>query len=69
MSTDAYRIAATRLSELAVSIAQKFDHHISYLDLGGGFASKNTLRGAFLSGEDTTPSFEEYAEGNHISYN
>jgi diaminopimelate decarboxylase len=30
--------------------------------MGGGFATKNTLKGAYLSGEDTTPSFDEYAE-------
>ncbi len=62
MSVDGYRIAATKLSDLVFNIAQKYDHHISYIDMGGGFASKNTLRGAFLSGEDTTPSFDEYAE-------
>jgi diaminopimelate decarboxylase len=62
MSADAYRIAAAKLADLAVNIAQKFDHYISYIDMGGGFASKNTLRGAYLSGEDTTPSFDEYAE-------
>jgi len=62
MSVDAYRIAATKLADLACNIAQKFDYNISYIDMGGGFASKNTLRGAFLSGEDTTPSFDEYAE-------
>ena len=62
MSTDAYRIAATKLADLACNIAQKYDHDISYIDMGGGFASKNTLKGAYLSGEDTTPSFDEYAE-------
>ena len=62
MSVDAYRIAATKLADLAFNISRKFDHFISYLDMGGGFASKNTLKGAYLSGEDTTPSFEEYAE-------
>jgi diaminopimelate decarboxylase len=62
MSVEAYRIAATKLSDLAAAIAQKFGHHVSYIDMGGGFASKNTLKGAFLSGEDTTPSFDEYAE-------
>jgi diaminopimelate decarboxylase len=62
MSVEAYRTAATKLSVLAHEIAQKFDHHISYIDMGGGFASKNTLKGAYLSGEDTTPSFDEYAE-------
>jgi diaminopimelate decarboxylase len=62
MSVEAYRIAATKLSDLAFNIAQKFGHFISYIDMGGGFASKNTLRGAYLSGEDTTPLFDEYAE-------
>ncbi len=62
MSAESYRIAASKLAELAHSIAQKFDYYISYIDMGGGFASKNTLRGAYLSGEDTTPSFDEYAE-------
>jgi diaminopimelate decarboxylase len=62
MSVDAYRIAASKLSDLACRIALKFDHYISYIDMGGGFASKNTLKGAYLSGEDTTPSFDEYAE-------
>jgi diaminopimelate decarboxylase len=62
MSVDAYRIAATKLADLACNISRKFDHYISYIDMGGGFASKNTLRGAYLSGEDTTPSFDEYAE-------
>ena len=62
MSAEPYRVAASKLSALACSIYQKFDYHISYLDMGGGFASKNTLRGAYLSGEDTTPSFDEYAE-------
>jgi len=62
MSVDAYRIAATKVADLAAGIAAKFNHNISYIDMGGGFASKNTLRGAYLSGEDTTPSFDEYAE-------
>ena len=62
MSVEAYSIAASKLADLASNIAQKFNHHISYIDMGGGFATKNTLRGAFLSGEDTTPSFDEYAE-------
>jgi diaminopimelate decarboxylase len=62
MSVDAFRIAATKLSELAFSISQKYNHYISYIDMGGGFSSKNTLKGAYLSGEDTAPSFDEYAE-------
>ena len=33
-----------------------------YIDVGGGFASKNTLKGAYYSGSDTAPGFDEYAE-------
>lgn len=62
MTAEAYRVAATKLAELAYSISNKFDHYISYIDMGGGFASRNTLRGAYLSADDTTPSFDEYAE-------
>jgi diaminopimelate decarboxylase len=62
MHTDSYRIAASKLADLAYNISVKFDYFISYIDMGGGFASRNTLKGAYLSGEDTTPSFDEYAE-------
>ncbi len=62
MTTEAYRIATSKLADLAYRLDQKFGHSLSYIDVGGGFASKNTLRGAYLSGEDTTPSFDEYAE-------
>jgi diaminopimelate decarboxylase len=62
ISVEAYRIAATKMADLTSNIFTKFNHNISYIDMGGGFASKNTLKGAYLSGEDTTPSFDEYAE-------
>ncbi|MCS7073766.1 MAG: diaminopimelate decarboxylase, partial [Bacteroidia bacterium] len=35
---------------------------IQYLDVGGGFASKNTLKGSYLPGTDISPSFDDYAE-------
>jgi diaminopimelate decarboxylase len=62
MTTHAYAVAATKMSELAVRLANKYKHHIKYIDMGGGFASKNTLKGAYLPGTDTCPSFDEYAE-------
>jgi diaminopimelate decarboxylase len=58
----AYGNAAAKLSELAARIYRKFGHSIKYIDMGGGFASKNTLKGAYLPGSDTCPSFDEYAE-------
>lgn len=35
---------------------------IDYLDIGGGFASRNALQGLYLPPEQTVPSFEQYAE-------
>jgi diaminopimelate decarboxylase len=62
MSTDAYKIAASKLASLAVRLEQKHGHVLQYIDMGGGFASKNTLRGAYYPGTDTTPSFDDFAE-------
>jgi len=62
MSPNAYAIAASKLADLAVNIGRKFNHKIKYIDMGGGFASKNTLKGAYLSGSDTCPSFDAYAD-------
>ncbi|OYT15608.1 MAG: diaminopimelate decarboxylase [Bacteroidetes bacterium 4572_77] len=62
MAAWAYGNAAKKLAELAVRIEKKFHHHIKYIDMGGGFASKNTLKGAFLPGADTCPSFDDFAE-------
>ncbi len=62
MSPWAYGNAASKLAELALRINKKFGHNIKYIDMGGGFASKNTLKGAYLPGKDTTPSFDEYAD-------
>jgi diaminopimelate decarboxylase len=58
----AYGNAATKLADLAVRLNKKFNHNIKYIDMGGGFASKNTLKGAYLPGKDTCPSFDDYAE-------
>lgn len=62
MSAKPYAIAAKKLSDLAKRTEQKWQVKIKYIDLGGGFASKNTLIGAYLPGEDTNPSFDDYAE-------
>ena len=62
LSPFAYGIAAGKLAELALAVEAKFKHEIKYIDLGGGFASKNTLKGAYLPGSDTNPSFDDFAE-------
>ncbi|RIJ49414.1 diaminopimelate decarboxylase [Maribellus luteus] len=62
MSANAYAIAASKLANLYMATHRKFDHWLKYVDLGGGFASKNTLKGAYMPGTETCPSFDEYAE-------
>jgi len=62
MTPKPYGIAASKLAELAVRLERKFNHKIKYIDMGGGFASKNTLKGAYLPGKDTCPTFDVYAE-------
>jgi len=62
LSPNAYAVAATKLAELAFALEQKFKHEIRYIDMGGGFASKNTLKGSYLPGSDTNPSFNDFAE-------
>ncbi len=62
MTADAYRVAATKLADLAEGLQRKHKHRIRYIDMGGGFASKNTLRGAFYPGSDTAPTFDDFAE-------
>lgn len=62
MSADPYKVAASKIADLANRIKLKWGHSISYIDVGGGFASQNTLKGAYLPGTDTTPSFDQYAQ-------
>lgn len=62
MAPSAYAIAATKLSNLYMAVHHKFDYWLKYIDLGGGFASKNTLKGAYMPGSETCPSFDDYAE-------
>ncbi|MCX6163898.1 MAG: alanine racemase [Ignavibacteriae bacterium] len=62
MTASAYAIAASKLAELAVSLKRKYNQNLNYIDMGGGFASKNTLKGSYLLGIDTSPTFDDYAE-------
>lgn len=62
LEPNAYSVAASKLADLAIHIKKKYKHDIQYIDMGGGFASKNTLKGSYLSGTEISPSFNEYAE-------
>ncbi|MDX1904258.1 MAG: diaminopimelate decarboxylase [Thermonemataceae bacterium] len=62
LSTNAYSVAAGKLCDLAFGIKQRYGKTLAYLDLGGGFASGNTLKGSYLQGSDVIPSIDDYAE-------
>jgi diaminopimelate decarboxylase len=62
LSTAAYSVATSKLCDLAMRCKTELQNPIQYLDLGGGFPSTNTLKGAYLPGVDTVPSVEDFAE-------
>jgi diaminopimelate decarboxylase len=62
LSPFAYETAATKLCELTWKIKEKYNRVIQYIDLGGGFPSTNTLKGAYLPGSDTIPSIDQFAD-------
>ncbi|MGB3005658.1 MAG: hypothetical protein WBC06_04050, partial [Chitinophagaceae bacterium] len=62
LSTAAYTVAVQKLGDLAWKCKSKLNTDIQYIDLGGGFPSTNTLRGAYLPGADTIPSVDDFAE-------
>jgi diaminopimelate decarboxylase len=59
---EAYRQEAQKMAEFANLLSHEHGITLDYLDLGGGFASRNTLHSQYLPGEQTTPSFAQYAE-------
>lgn len=62
MAPWAYTNAIQKLLELWRYVYDRYGIALQYIDIGGGFASKNTLKGAYLPGTDTCPSFEQYAD-------
>ena len=62
MTSEAYRVAASKLASLANSIYREFGRKLDYIDMGGGFASNNTLIGQYLPAEQIVPSLEQYAD-------
>ncbi|MBI5326790.1 MAG: diaminopimelate decarboxylase [Deltaproteobacteria bacterium] len=62
LDPDIYRMAVKRLIEFSKLIKDEFDITIKYIDIGGGFASRNKLKGAYLPTDEITPAFDSYAE-------
>lgn len=62
LTPSAYGVAAQKLADLAISMKKKYGLSLSYIDMGGGFPSKNTLKGSYYMGSDSVPDLSEYAE-------
>jgi len=59
---DAYRQAAQKLAQFASELRTAHGTRIQFIDMGGGFASQNTLKAQYLPSEQATPPFSRYAE-------
>ncbi len=57
----AYAIAVQKLVGLARRLHEEFNVQIEYLDLGGGFPSRNTLHGQYLPGSQVNPTIGQFA--------
>jgi diaminopimelate decarboxylase len=62
LDPDAYGKAARKMAELANEIRAAHGVRLSFIDMGGGFASPNTLKAQYLLGEQAAPSFARYAD-------
>jgi diaminopimelate decarboxylase len=62
LDPEPYRRAASELARFANSLRSDLGVRLSFIDLGGGFASHNTLKAQYLPGDQSTPSFTRYAE-------
>lgn len=62
LDPQAYGKAAANLAKLANELLDDHGLKLQFIDLGGGFASKNTLREGYLTGEQASPPFARYAD-------
>lgn len=58
----AYAQQARIMAEFMDAAERETGCRIEYLDIGGGFASRNALQGIYLPPDQVVPRFEEYAE-------
>ncbi len=56
-----YREQAAKLAGMANELRRAHGLMLSFIDVGGGFASHSKLKAQYLPGEQATPSFDRYA--------
>ncbi|MCB1159105.1 MAG: alanine racemase [Leptospiraceae bacterium] len=57
-----YNRAAKKIVDFYKRLRDELGQPMQYIDLGGGFASANKLKGQYLSNASILPSFDSYAE-------
>ena len=62
LEPSAYAVQVKKMVELRRLLETELDIAIDYLDFGGGFPSKNKLKGTYLPPEIAVPPVEEYIE-------
>ena len=62
LDPSAYRMQARALARFARHLESEHGVRIDSIDVGGGFASHNTLHQQYLPGEELTPSLGQYVE-------
>ena len=70
---EVYRSAARRMAEFGNELRREHGITLDFIDMGGGFASTNNLKGTYLRGDQVTPSITRYAEAicdglEHLDY-
>ncbi len=58
----AYYVETSKMVQFMNSVETKSGFSIEYIDVGGGFASKNRLKGIYQPPEIVVPSIDDYAE-------
>jgi diaminopimelate decarboxylase len=58
----AYRDGTVKMASFANRIREELGLSMKWIDLGGGFASVNTLHSQYLPGDQVTASFSQYVE-------
>ncbi|MBI4826673.1 MAG: diaminopimelate decarboxylase [Nitrospirae bacterium] len=62
LDPELYRMEIKSLIGFSKLIKEEFGITVKYLDIGGGFASRNKLKGSYLPTNETAPAFDRYAE-------
>ncbi len=62
LEPNSYAIQVEKMVNFAYKLEEEFNYSIEYIDIGGGFPSKNRLKGLYLPPETIIPSISEFAE-------